>query len=357
MNNKNYFIALNQMNNIGPCAVKQLIAKWPDLSQLFNRSLTHLVNIQVPGKIAQAIASFDLNQIEADLRWEENDNHHILTWCDPRYPTLLKEIPDPPIVLYAIGDLSSLKQPTVAMVGTRKPSVTGRETARKWSFELAGKGLTIVSGLALGVDAQAHQGCLDAGGKTIAVMGTGIDCIYPRAHRDLAQLIGQNGLLLSEFPLKSPPIAGHFPRRNRIISGLSLLTLVVEAATKSGSLITAQCALDQNRDVLAIPGSIHNPNARGCHYLLQQGAKLVTSSEDVLGELGLDYEPLLSVITTTRLADENANLVEYLGFETTTVDHIIVRSGLTLESVMCGLANLELQGLIKMVPGGYTRCI
>ena len=356
MNNKHYFIALNQMNNIGPCAVKQLIAKWPDLSQLFNRTVKELSSLKVPEKIAQAIASFDLNQIEADLRWEENDNHHMLTWCDPRYPTLLKEIPDPPIVLYAIGDLSCFKQPTVAMVGTRKPSVTGRETARKWSFELAAKGLTIVSGLALGVDAQAHQGCLDATGRTIAVMGTGIDCIYPRSHRNLAQLISQNGLLLSEFPLKSPPIAGHFPRRNRIISGLSLLTLVVEAATKSGSLITAQCALDQNRDVLAIPGSIHNPNARGCHYLLQQGAKLVTSSEDVLGELGLDFEALLPT-TTTRLADENANLVEYLGFETTTVDQIIVRSGLALESVMCGLANLELQGLIKMVPGGYTRCI
>ena len=357
MDNKPYFIALNRISNIGPRTVAKLLVHWPDLSQLFKRSANELLQLNVPEKIAYAIAAFDLGQIEADLRWEEGGRHHLLTWCDPQYPSLLKEIPDPPVVLYAVGDLSCLKQPTVAIVGTRKPSVTGRETARRFSFELANKGLTIVSGLALGIDAQAHQGCLDAEGKTIAVMGTGIDCIYPRSHVKLAQLVCQNGLLISEFPLKSPPIAGHFPRRNRIISGLSLSTLVVEAAIRSGSLITARFALEQNRDVLAIPGSIHNPNARGCHYLLQQGAKLVTSSDDVLEELGFNYERLLPVNTSTMLADGNTNLVEYLGFETTTVDQVLVRSGLSLEHVVCGLANLELQGFIKSVPGGYTRCI
>ena len=208
----------------------------------------------------------------------------------------------------------------------------------------------------MGIDAAAHTGCLDAGGETIAVMGTGIDSIYPRMHVKLGMEICQNGLLISEFPLKSPPIAGHFPRRNRIISGLSLLTLVVEAAVRSGSLITARFALEQNRDVLAVPGSINNPNARGCHHLLQQGAKLVTSSTDVLDELGFATEGVCPTTTNVKLADENNNLVEYLGFETTTIDEIIVRSGLTYEQVVCDIANLEVQGVIKPVPGGYTRC-
>ena len=279
----------------------------------------------------------------------------MLTWDDPEYPPLLKEIHDPPPVLYAIGDLLSFQQPTVAMVGTRKPSIMGSETAWRFAFELAGKNITIVSGLALGIDAQAHSGCLAAGGKTIAVMGTGIDCIYPRRHVQLADKIGENGLLLSELPLQSPPIAGHFPRRNRIISGLSLSTLVVEAAVRSGSLITARLACEQNRDVLAIPGSIYNPQARGCHHLLQQGAKLVTTSNDVLDELGIDYTKVVPEFVNT-LASENKNLVKCIGFEVTTVDQIITRSGLNVEKVVCNLAELELQGVVKAIPGGYMRC-
>lgn len=357
MNNKKYLIALSHIKTIGPRTVAKLLAGHPDLSQLFNRNVDELIQLSISETLAHAIASFDFQQIDADLRWEEEIDHHLLTWCDPAYPSLLKEISDPPIVLYAKGSLACLKKPSIAVVGTRKPSITGSETARQFSFELASYGIVIVSGLALGVDAQAHQGCLDAKGQTIAVMATGMDCIYPRSHRQLAQLISQNGLLISEFPLKSLPVAGHFPRRNRIISGLSLATLVVEAATKSGSLITARCALEQNRDVLAIPGSIYNPNSRGCHYLLQQGAKLITSSDDILNELGLASEPLLATNIPVKLANENANLVEYLGFETTTVDQLMMRSGLTYELVMCSLANLELQGLIRMVPGGYTRCV
>lgn len=357
MNNKKYLIALNHIKTIGPRTVAKLVAHWPDLSQLFHCSMDELLQLNIPKTQACAIASFNFDQIEADFRWQETNGNHLLTWCDPDYPALLKEIPNPPIVLYAKGDLSCFAQPTIAVVGTRKPSITGCETARQFSFELASKGVVIVSGLALGVDAQAHQGCLDAQGKTVAVMATGIDCIYPRSHNKLAQLICENGLLISEFPLKSAPVAGHFPRRNRIISGLSLATLVVEAATKSGSLITARYALEQNRDVLAIPGSIYNPNSRGCHHLLQQGAKLITSCDDVLNELGFQPLPVSTRKVPVTLADENTNLVEYVGFEITTVDQLIARSGLTYELVMCRLANLELQGFIKMVPGGYTRCI
>ena len=355
MNNKQYLLALNRIDHIGPRTVAKLLVRWPNLEELFQLSVHELEQAGLSSRMASGIANFDFLQVETDWRWEEACDHFLLTLCDPDYPSLLKEIHDPPPVLYAIGQLSSFLQPTVAMVGTRKPSVTGKETARRFAFELASKKISIVSGLAIGIDAEAHRGCIQAGGKTIAVMGTGIDCIYPRQHRLLADSISENGLLLTELPLQSPPIAGHFPRRNRIISGLSLCTLVVEAAIKSGSLITARMALEQDRDVLAIPGSIYNPQSRGCHHLLQQGAKLATSSQDVLDELRIDYEQEAAEFVF-GLATENKNLVKCIGFEVTAVDQIIARSGLTVEKVVCDLAELELQGIVKAVPGGYTRC-
>ena len=359
MQNKHYLLALNRISQIGPRTTEKLLARWPNLDDMFRLSRSALEHAGIPEKLARAIVAFDHRLVEADLRWQEAEHHYLLTWEDPEYPALLREIHDPPVVLYAIGDLTCFQQPTVAMVGTRKPSVTGSETAWRFAFELASKGVTIVSGLALGIDAQAHLGCLAALGKTIAVMGTGIDCIYPRRHAQLAEQICQYGLLLSEFPLKSPPIAGHFPRRNRIISGLSLSTLIIEAAIRSGSLITARMALEQNRDVLAIPGSIHNPQARGCHYLLQQGAKLVTVSDDVLCELGMEHEHVAAVKQTNTIASGNKSLVKCIGYETTSIDQIIERSGLDIETVVCNLSELELQGLIKAVPGGYVcmRCI
>ena len=356
MKNKPYFLALNRMNRIGPLTVAKLMKRWPDLEEMFALPEKALEEAGLPAVLAQMIATFNLRDVDDDWRWQERSDHHLITWADSEYPALLKEIHDPPIVLYARGDLSAFKQVTVAMVGTRKPSVTGSETARYFARELSAQAITIVSGLALGIDAEAHQGCLDVAGKTIAVMGTGIDVIYPRRHGRLAEEVAHTGLLLSEFPLKTQPIAGHFPRRNRIISGLSLITLIIEAAIKSGSLITARFALEQNRDVLAIPGSIHNPQARGCHHLLQQGAKLVTSVQDVLDELNMDY-----VVSNGQskeiLAQENTNLVKCIGFEVTSIDQIIARSGLDVGVVACGLADLELQGLIKAVTGGYMRCI
>ncbi len=355
MNNKSYFLALNRIHAVGPRTVIKLLARWPNLAELFQFSMIQMEQAGLPISLANAIATFDFAQVDADWRWQETKNHFLLTWDDPEYPPLLKEIHDPPPVLYAIGDLSSFGRPTVAMVGSRKPSITGSETAWRFAFELAEKNITIVSGLALGIDAQAHSGCLAAGGQTIAVMGTGIDYIYPRRHVSLAAKICENGLLLSELPLQSPPIAGHFPRRNRIISGLSLSTLVVEAAIRSGSLITARLALEQNRDVLAIPGSIYNPESRGCHHLLQQGAKLVASSDDVLDELRIEHNQDDSELVVA-LARENKNLVKCIGFEVTSVDQIIVRSGLTVDKVVCDLAELELQGIVRAVTGGYTRC-
>lgn len=356
MNNKPYLIALNRIKQIGPRGIKKLLKNWPNLEDMFHLSSIDLQRVGVPVKLADAVSSFDFAQIHADLHWEEKKHHHLLTWDDKLYPSLLREIHDPPPVLYAVGDLSCLNQSAVAMVGSRNPSINGKENAWRFAYDLARNNMNIISGLALGVDAQAHMGCLKAGGRTIAVMATGIDRIYPARHKKLAEEITEKGLLLTEFPLATPPIAGHFPRRNRIISGLSLATLVVEAAIKSGSLITARQALEQNREVLAIPGSIHNPMARGCHHLLQQGAKLVTSSEDILSELRfMTGVSVQEEEHTASMVDEPA-LVKCIGFEVTTVDKIIERSGLSMTEVTCDLAELELQGIVKAVPGGYMRC-
>jgi DNA processing protein len=357
MNNLPYFLALNRMDQIGPRTVLKLKKRWPDLQQMFQLSVQELEQAGLPTRLAETITGFDLNKINEDLVWEQAaEENHLLTWESAAYPTLLKEIADPPVVLYAQGQLSVFKQPTLAVIGSRNPSITGCDNAKHFAKDIAAYGVTIVSGLALGIDGQAHLGCLAANGQTIAVLGTGIDCIYPRRHVKLAQQIKGTGLLISEFPLKSPPIAGHFPRRNRIISGLSLCTLVIEAAIKSGSLITARMALEQNRDVLAIPGSIHNPLARGCHYLLQQGAKLVTSVSDVLHELRLEPQQFTAAKSLFSLATENKNLVKFIGFELTSIDQIIMRSGFSLEQVTNELAELELQGAVVAVPGGYIRC-
>lgn len=357
MKNKRYFLALNRMDRVGPLTVTKLMKRWPDLQEMFELPASKLTEEGLPPVLVQSITTFDWHKVDDDLRWQESENHHLLTWADPEYPALLREIYDPPIVLYARGDLSAFSKPTIAMVGTRNPSVTGSETARYFARELSCREMTIVSGLALGIDACVHQGCLDAKGQTIAVMATGVDLIYPRRHQKLADGICENGLLLSEFPLKTSPIAGHFPRRNRIISGLSLVTLIVEAAIRSGSLITARLAMEQNRDVMAIPSSIHNPQARGCHYLLQQGAKLVTSIEDVLVELKIARETSLSIDNpNAALATEHEHFLTYMGFEVTSIDQMIERSGLDVGTVTSNLAGLEIQGVIKTVPGGYMRC-
>lgn len=357
MNNLHYLLALNRLEKVGSRTLLKLLKRWPELSDLFHLSESDLLQQGLPTALAQAIRGIDFTAIEEDFRWlEQSSQHHILHYGAANYPALLQELADPPAILYAVGDLQALNTKTLAVVGSRNPSITGSENAKHFSRELAKRGLTIVSGLAIGIDSQAHLGCLEASGRTIAVLGTGIDCIYPRRNYPLARKITENGLLLSEFPLKSPPIAGHFPRRNRIISGLSLCTLVIEAAIKSGSLITARMALEQNRDVLAIPGSIHNPLARGCHYLLQQGAKLVTSISDVLDELQLGFVQDLGDSSTISLASKTENLVKFIGFESTSTDQILTRSGYTLDKVLYELARLELQGTIKSVPGGYIRC-
>jgi len=322
-----------------------------------------------PRPVRDYLAGPDWAAVERDLAWLDAPAHHLLVFTDAAYPRLLSEIPDPPPALFVRGDPACLRQPQIAIVGSRNPTASGRETARDFAQYLAETGLAITSGLALGVDAAAHQGALAAAnGSTVAVTGTGPDRVYPASHRGLADAIAERGALVSEFAPGMPPLPANFPRRNRILSGLSLGTLVVEAAVRSGSLISARFALEQGREVFAIPGSIHNPLARGCHRLIRDGAKLVETADDILEELG----PLAGVSLEAAREDTpedfpavgaagnldglQVRVLEAVGFEPTPVDMVVVRTGLTPDAVCSMLLVLELHGLIASTPGGhYSR--
>jgi DNA processing protein len=299
----------------------------------------------------------DLDEFKPDLNWLEQDHRHLVAWHDPLYPRLLREIPNPPLALYLMGDPQILIQPQIAIVGSRNASPAGKENARAFARALSDAGLVVTSGMALGIDGAAHAGALDAGGKTIAVCGTGLDRVYPARHRDLAHAIVKNGALLSEFPIGSPPLPGHFPVRNRLISGLSLGVLVVEAALESGSLITARLAAEHGRDVFAIPGSIHSPLSRGCHALIRQGAKLVETANDIVEELGA-LAQLTSFQPSYRpTPDENfplpvQDLLGVLGYDPVALDVLVERSGLTIDVVSSMLVELELEGVVATIPGG-----
>jgi DNA processing protein len=302
---------------------------------------------------------------EQDLGWMQKHAVRLVTLIGTDYPALLKQIPDPPAALFARGDVSLLNAPQLAMVGSRNPSVEGRRNAEEFAEYLAKCGLVIVSGMALGIDAASHRGAMK-GGKTIAVWGTGLDKAYPPRNRDLAVEIASQGLIVSEFPPGTPPLPTHFPRRNRIISGLSVGTLVVEAAKQSGSLITARLASEQGREVFAIPGSIHNPMARGCHRLLRDGAKLVESAGDILEELapllGIEALQTAAPLAGSAAAEDAPEDPEYklllnsLDFAPTSVDALVERTGLTPDVVSSMLLMLELQGQVEASPGGrYSR--
>jgi DNA processing protein len=289
-------------------------------------------------------------------------SHHLVTWADPHYPGLLRQIQDPPVVLFLRGDPHALGLPQLAVVGSRSATPGGLETARAFAEHLARCGLCITSGLALGVDAAAHRGALAAGGRTIAVLGTGPDEIYPHQHRELADMIAAHGALVTEFPPGTPARRANFPQRNRIISGLAAGTLVVEAGIQSGALVTARCAAEQGREVFAIPGSIHNPLAKGCHKLIRQGAKLVETAEHVLEEIPellaaagftateIQHQPAPD--TATAPDADYARLLDAMGWDTVDVDTLIRRSGLTAAEVSSMLLILELQGCVRPLAGG-----
>jgi DNA processing protein len=302
-------------------------------------------------------------QFAATLEWLAQPQRTLLTWLDPDYPPLLREIADPPLLLYVLGERALLAGPQLAIVGSRNATATGRENARAFAHALAGAGLTITSGLALGVDGAAHRGALEAEGRTIAVTGTGLDRVYPPRHRELAHAIASHGALISEFPLGTPPRADNFPIRNRLIAGLALGVLVVEAAERSGSLITARLATEQGREVFAIPGSIHSPLARGCHRLIRQGAKLVETARDIVEELGAlaSFAAAASAHSEcdTAPADLSAGqekVLAFLGHDPASVDVLVERSGLTPQAVSSILLELELRGLVAPEAGGrYVR--
>jgi DNA processing protein len=290
------------------------------------------------------------------LQWAQAPGHAVVTLADAQYPRLLLEIPDPPPLLYAAGRLELLNRPSLAVVGSRNATAQGARNAEEFARAFSAAGLTIVSGLAAGIDAAAHRGGLAAAGSTIAVLGTGLDNIYPRQNAALAERIAESGLLLSELPLGSAAAAHHFPRRNRLISGLSAGCLVVEAALASGSLITARSAAEQGREVFAVPGSIHSPLSKGCHALIKQGAKLVESAQDVLAELGAFRQEPDSAPAAAGADQPEHPLLAHMGFDPVDVDSLCARCGMPAEQVSAALLRLELEGRVAALDGGaYQR--
>ncbi len=355
------WLTLLRAPGIGPIRFCRLLETAPTPEQLLESALT---NVALPDAVRQYLRTPDTHSIDQDLAWSEQAGNRILSLASPDYPQLLRQIPDPPPLLYIQGNPACLQTLQLAMVGSRNPSPGGQDTARDFAAHLAQVGLTITSGLALGIDAACHRGALDSGGMTIAVLGTGPDRVYPARHRALAhEIIDRGGAMVSEFPVGTEPRPENFPRRNRIISGLSLGTLVVEAAPRSGSLTTARHAVEQGREVFAIPGSIHNPLARGCHSLIRQGAKLVESAQDILEELGALAGSLDTLNHANPCSDEPAGvsvdqrqLLDYMGYETVSVDQMVARSGLTTAAVSSMLLILELQGQVVSQAGGrYVR--
>lgn len=359
------FLALQASPGIGPRTFRKLLeTRNPCFEELLDYSVQNLLRLGLNQIQAEAINSADKRDFDPVFDWLDfSTNHHLITLLDDSYPELLRQIADPPPVIYANGNIDLLHQPQIAIVGSRNCSPGGAQTARAFSSYLCESGITITSGLALGIDQHAHLGALAAGGSTIAVIGTGIDRIYPAKNRDLAHQITAQGLMISEFPLGTAPIATNFPKRNRIISGLSMATLVVEAASKSGSLITARQASEQGREVFAIPGSIHNPHAKGCHQLIRDGAKLVDQAADIIDDIG----SLLGFVAQQTQSDlssegnsldhEYQSLLELVGYDPVSVDTLAERSGLTIEQLSSMLLILELNNHIQPVAGGlYTRC-
>lgn len=345
----------------------QWLAHFPDIAAFFQASASDWREAGVTDAYIAALQQPNWQMVEKDLAWAQKEGQHIITYDDALYPSLLKEISDPPLVLFVRGNKTALSQLQIAMVGSRHASTVGMKTANEFAYHLAEVGFVITSGMALGIDGASHQGALAAKGMTIGVAGTGLSHTYPKTHAPLvADILATNGAVISEFTLNVGPHPYHFPKRNRIISGMSVGVLVVEAALKSGSLITALHALHQGREVFAIPGSIHHPLSRGCHYLIREGAKLVETAKDILEELSASLTHLkpricpVSLSTnedTVPLSPEQKAVFNEIGCEITPFDVILLRSGLTAGEVSSILLTLELNGCIQSVPGGYVRCV
>lgn len=354
------WLTLDAVTGIGPVTASRLLARFDgDIKALFECDDGGLRALGLHSSQIQQLR-WPLPVVELGLNWAAMPGNHLICPDDPVYPDLLKEIPAAPLLLYCRGNVAALSLPQLAMVGTRHPTYAGKDNAARLCSELVGCGLAITSGLALGIDGVCHQQALAAGAITLAVLGSGLDCLYPKRHQGLAgQILEGGGLLISELAPDKGPLAEHFPRRNRIISGLSLGTLVVEAAEQSGSLITARYALEQGREVFAVPGAPQNGQALGCNKLIQQGAKLVLSAADIVEEL----PGLVSLVRKEAglLEQEHnselpyADLLDNVDYETTSVDTVAERSQLPVEVVLGRLVELELAGAVIAVAGGYVR--
>ena len=346
------WIKLSLVPGLGGQGLRKLLAAFGLPQQVLRSSRGALATV-VSAEIAERMLSdLDSDAIGAALDWAAVEGQGVVTLADGDYPQQLLQTPDPPALLYLRGRRELLARASLAVVGSRNATPQGISNAEQFARAFSAAGLTIVSGLALGIDAAAHRGGLDGAGSTIAVLGTGADIVYPQRNQALAERIAREGLIVSEFPLGTPPHANNFPRRNRVISGLSRGCLVVEAALASGSLITARLAADQGREVFAIPGSIHSPHSKGCHALIKQGAKLVESAQDLLQELGMHG------LVTPHAVDEAAagGMLAHLGYDPCDIDTLCARSGLTAQAVSAMLLQLELDGKVASLPGGqYQR--
>ncbi len=370
-----YWLALQRLPDVGVATANKLLDLFHNPQAIFTKTNFAVLQRQLkPTSIAaieqyltQGPASYLGREVAADINWLEQSNAQIITKYCPTYPEQLKQIAGAPFLLLALGNIELLNRPQLAMVGSRNPTISGRENAFAFAKDLSQLGFVITSGLALGIDADSHRGALSGSGETVAVLGTSLDQIYPAKNKKLAESIATSGVIITEFPLRTSPQKQNFPKRNRLISGLSVGVLVIEAALKSGSLITAQYALEQNREVFAVPGSIHNPLAKGCHALIRQGAKLVESAEHILEELqwvalsarssdpnyASEFSPSLK--EEHQLDADEKHLLKCFGDETTSINQLISRSGLDAATVSSALLILELKGIIINDRGNFQR--
>lgn len=363
------FVVLSLLDGFGARAIAHLLSQFACPADVLDADLLRLQSLGLKPRAIESVQAWQrgdaalLARFERVQSWLEQPGCSVLCLDSSDYPALLREIADPPPLLYLRGDPRLLHDPQLAMVGTRHPGPHGAATARAFARSFTASGLLVTSGMALGIDGACHQGALDAQGQTVAVWGTGLDSCYPKRHQALAaQIVEQGGLLVSEQPPDAVAQPGQFPQRNRIISGLSLGTLVVEASLNSGSLITARLALEQNREVFAMPGSIHNSQAKGCHQLLRQGAHLVETVQDVLDVLKLPLKAALAA--AERCALENNDTAERapdsrlwrcLDHQPASIDWLSQHSGLAVEQVMYELLDLELAGHVQQTPHGFSR--
>lgn len=361
-----FWFRLLLTRGIGPVTARKLLATFGSAEAIFQQS-HFILNQVISQKEAQALLTLP-KQYEENCEklhhWlQQSQTHHVLYLGHPRYPKTLLETPDPPLLLFANGSLDLLQQPALAIVGSRNPTPQGKETAQDFAKTLSRQHITIVSGLALGIDGAAQQAALRESGSTIAILGTGIDRVYPASHHALTHEIAEKGLLLSEYPLGTSPAPHNFPKRNRIIAGLALGTLVVEATIHSGSLITAKTTAEIGREVFAIPGSIHNPQSKGCHWLIKQGAKLVETAQEIIEELHITHFPIPpqnlettenKAIQTTTAPTPQA-ILDAIGQGPTSFDAIQQRTGLTTATLQTELLTLELNQHIARLPGSLFQ--